>query len=258
MRQILGRAGAALVIVALLVPWQSLDAQVERQGRWDIVPRIGYVMWDDAGGLQDPVFNGGACDYPDFNQTCASAANSLMAGLSALYWFVDAFAIGVAFDVARPVTNGAYFLPAEMTISGASQLTLVSQRLTVLQYQVEGEFAPNWKLAPVVMGGIGGYTVYGDPPKSDAAAVTGFKSQSDLMFSIGVGLDWALGAAGGLRLSVTDMVYTGWDREGLNVVDPAYQSAVWPDLIPAPPEASETLHNFNIALAFTFVPGGRR
>jgi hypothetical protein len=257
MRKILRWGGSVLVIGALLVPAQTLQAQ--RQGQWNVTPRLGLVFWDKAAGLQDPVLRSEDCDYPQFNQECASGANNLIAGISTLYWFSESFSLGLAFDVARPVTNGAYFPAASMEIAGRRQLTLVNQRLTILQYQVEGEWAPPLgRIAPVVVGSVGGYTVYPEPAKEDQAAVTGFGRFSDVMFSVGLGLDWAAGSSAGLRLILTDMIYTGWERGKLNPVDPAFQTDLFPDLLPPPPEAKSTLHNFNLALAFTFVPGGRR
>jgi hypothetical protein len=243
-------------MVALLVPLQTLHAQ--RQGQWNITPRLGLVFWDKASGFQDPVLSGGDCDYPQFNHTCGSFTNNLMAGLSALYWFADAFAVGLAFDVARPVSNGAYFKAASMESRGIQELTLVSQRVTTLQYQVEAEWTPSTgRLSPFLTGGVGGYTIYLDPPKADQASSTGFESFSDLMFSVGIGIDWGLGSAGGLRLALVDMIYTGWEREKLNPVLPAYQTNLFPDLMPPPPDEKSTLHNFNLQLAFTFVAGGR-
>lgn len=256
MRHFIRLGSTALVLVAILVPSQALHAQ--RQGRWSVAARLGLVAWDKAAGIQDPILASSDCDYPALNQTCASTGNSLMGGISALYYIANSIGIGLAFDVSRPITNGAYFPAAEMEFQGAQDLTLVNQRLTILQYQVAGEWSLDRKLSPVVTGGVGGYTVYPDPPKEDAAATTGFQNFSDVMFSVGLGLDWAVSAAGGLRLSVTDMIYTGWERSALNPVAPAYQTNVWPDLLPEPPAESSTLHNINLALAFTFTPGGNR
>jgi hypothetical protein len=130
--------------------------------------------------------------------------------------------------------------------------------VTTLQYQLEGQLSPfTGTLQPYLSGGFGGYTIYLDPPKADQAASTGYESFSDLMFSIGIGIDWALGSAGGLRLAVVDMIYTNWEREKLNPVAPAYQTNLFPDLLPPPPDEKSTLHNINLQLAFTFVAGGR-
>lgn len=257
MRNILRWGAAALIVMALGAPLQTLQAQ--EKGQWNVTPRLGLVFWDQASGLQDPVLSGGDCDYPQYNHECASLTNNLMAGLSALYWFAEGLAVGLAFDVARPVTNGAYFTAANMETAGLQELTLVSQRVTSLQYQVEAEWAPlRGGFSPYLTGSVGGYTIYLDPPKADQASATGFESFSDVMFSLGVGLDMAFGSAAGLRLALVDMVYTNWEREKLNAVSPAYQTNLFPDLLPPPPDEKSTIHNFNFQIAFTFVPGGRR
>ena len=248
---------AALILLALVGPLQTLQAQ--EKGEWNVTPRLGLVFWDKASGFQDPVLKSGDCDYPEYNHTCASFTNNLMAGLSALYWFAEGVAVGLAFDVARPVTNGAYFTAANMQTAGEQELTLISQRVTTLQYQVEAEWAPlRGGFSPYLTGGVGGYTIYLDPPKADQASATGFESFSDVMFSVGLGLDMAFGEATGLRVALVDMVYTGWEREKLNAISPDYQTNLFPDLLPAPPDEKSTIHNFNFHIAFTFVPGGRR
>ncbi len=257
MRYLPNWGSALLVVGALLAPSGPLHAQ--RQGRWMITPRIGQVFWDDAAGLQDEVLNSDKCDFPEFNQTCAVFTNNVQAGISLLYGVAQRFSVGLSFDVTRPVTNGAYFPPVEMEIGGEQQLTLLSQRLTIVQYAVEGEWGPSLgRIAPYVVGSIGGYTVYMEPAKVDFAGVTGFQRFGDVMYSLGAGLDFALGSAAGLRLEFRDMIYTGWDRDRLYPVLPRFQASLFPDLIPPPPDASGTLHNLRLALAFSFVPGGRR
>ena len=257
MRHLIRWGCSALVLAALLVPWQTLHAQ--REGRWNVTPHIGLVLWDNASAIQDPVLSSGDCDLPELNQECAKLTNNLMAGISALYWVQEKIAVGLTFDVARPISNGAYFTPAVMEVAGEQSLSFVNQRLTVLQYAVAAEFAPSIaRLSPFVNGSIGGYTVYPEAGKTDFAAVSGFETFTDIMFSVGVGLDYALGESGGIRLELRDMIYTGWEREKLNPVRPEFQTALFPDIAPVPPDESSSLNNFRLSLGFNFVPRGRR
>ncbi len=53
------------------------------------------------------------------------------------------------------------------------------------------------------------------------------------------------------------MIYTGWDRNQLNPVQPQYQTSLFPDLVPPPPDDSSTLNNFRLSIGITFLPGGR-
>lgn len=255
MRKFIRWGAVTLALAGVLAPLQTLHAQ--GQGRWEISPRIGLVFWDNASALQDPLLSGGDCDFPEFNHECASTFNSLMAGISALYGITDQIQLGLAFDVSRPVSNGAYFPAATIEIGGLQQLTLVSQRLTVIQYQVEGEWSPTFaRLAPFVTGGLGGYTVYKDAAKADQAGVTGFETFTGLMFSVGVGLNWAFGEGAGIRAELRDMIYTDWDRNELNPVLPQFQTDLFPDLLPEPPGDSSTLNNFRLSVGFFFIPGG--
>lgn len=258
MRHLLRWGSSTLVIAALLVPSHTVHAQ-RAAGQFQITPRLGYVAWDNASGIQDPVLNSGDCDYPQFGQECARGTNNLMAGISALYGLTNNLSLGVGFDVARPVTNGTFFSAAEIEIAGLQELTLINQRLTVIQYTAEGQFAfAVGRIAPFVVGSVGGYTVYKEASKSDFAGTTGFERFGDLMFSVGLGLDFLLAAGSGFRIEVRDLVYTGWDRAQLNPVRPEFQTELFPDLLPAAPGESDTLHNFMLAIGFVFVPGGAR
>lgn len=256
MRHFTRTSSVALVLAGtLLVPLQGLHAQQE--GSWEISPRVGLVFWDDAAGIQDPVLNNDKCDFPQFGHECAGTFNNLMAGLSAHYGINDQIAVGLSFDVGRPVSNGAYFPAVAIEIGGVQDLTLISQRLTIIQYQIEGEWSPKFaRLAPFVVGTFGGYTVYKEPAKADHAGVTGQETFAGPMFSLGVGLNYAFGEAAGLRVELRDMIYTDWDRNELNPVMPDFQTDLFADLLPAPPDESSTLNNFRLSIGFFFIPGG--
>jgi hypothetical protein len=63
-----------------------------------------------------------------------------------------------------------------------------------------------------------------------------------------------LGETAGFRVEIADMIYTGWDRSQFDPVALAYKTDLYPDLLPEPPSASSTLHNFRLSLGFDFVP----
>jgi hypothetical protein len=238
----------------MLVPLQTLQAQ-ERTGNWNVFARVGLVAWDKAAALQDPVLASGECDYPANGMTCSSVWNNVMGGIGLLYGLNENLSVGLTFDVARPVSNGAYFPAAAMQAAGEQELTFVNMRMTIVQYQVAAEWAPGFaKLSPYVSGSLGGYNVYRSASKIDQAGVTGSETFADIMFSIGVGLDWSLGETTGFRVEIADMIYTGWDRSLLDPVALGYKTELFPDLLPEPPSESSTLHNFRFSLGFDFVP----
>ncbi len=248
-----------MVIAALLMP-QTLDAQ-ERKGRWNIFPYLGLVAWDNAAAIQDPVLGSSKCSYPELGMDCSSFWNNLQGGISANYFLTEMFQIGLAVDISRPVSNGAYFPAVEMEVSGQQSLSFVNQRITIADAIAQVEWMANSSFAPFVNAGVGWYVVWPEASKSDQAAVTGYESFSDLMLNVGVGLDWRLGDTTGFRVEVGDQIYTGWERDGLYPIldDPAvfpiYATELYPDLVAAPPEAKTTLHNFRLLLGFTFMPG---
>jgi hypothetical protein len=248
-----------LVIAALLMP-QTLDAQ-ERKGRWNIFPYLGLVAWDNSAAIQDPVLSNSKCSYPELGMDCSSLWNNLQGGIGANYFLTDMFQIGLAVDFSRPVSNGAYFPAVNMEVSGQQSLSFVNQRMSVADVIIQGEWMANSRFAPFVNAGVGWYFVWPEASKNDQAAVTGFESFNDLMFNIGVGLDWRIGTSTGFRLMVGDQIFTGWERNGLYpiltdfTVFPNYATELYPDLADQPPAASETLHNFRLLLGFTFMPG---
>ena len=240
-------AGAASLFVAGAAPAQEA-------GEVTVVPRLAYLAWDQAAGIQDPVLQGDLCDYPEIGMQCVGAGNNVTAGLSILYDLRSRIRAGVSFEVTRPVSNGTYFSAAELNTPGASRLVFVNQRLTMALFGAVVEVRPvESRLSPFLEGGLGAYVLYLDPAKSNGA-----ERFTDLSLTLGGGIEIPIAAAAGLRLHLRDVILTGWDRERLNAVDPAFENTRFPDLVPAPPDASETLHNLWLSVGFSFRPGGPR
>jgi outer membrane protein W len=250
----------ALFFAALLAPLHTLEAQ-DREGRWQIYPRLALVAWDNAAAIQDPVLSKGKCDYPNVGMECSSMWNNLQGGISASYFFTNALAVGLAVDVARPISNGAYFPAISMEVAGEQFLSFVNQRLTIADAMAQVEYVLSiGSLRPYLNGGVGIYAVWPEANKSDQHAVTGYESFTDLMFQIGFGIDFAVGSNTGFRIELTDQIYTGWERQNLYTTFdsnqlPDYSSTLYSDLVEAPPDEKTTLNNFRLALGFTFIPG---
>lgn len=260
MRNVLRMGSAVLVCTALLVPWRSLDAQ-DRQGSWIIYPRIGLVAWDDAAAIQDPLLSGGSCDFPEVGMECSSVWNNVQAGISTAYYMTPSIGIGLAVDLSRPVSNGAYFPAVSLEVAGEQRLSFVNQRLTIADAVAQVEWAPSvGAFKPFLTGGIGMYAVWPEAKKEDKAGVTGFQSFSDVMFQLGVGIDWSIGETTGFRIELSDQIFTGWER---GTLDPTFQTAelpnfstqIFPDLVESPPDESGTLNNLRLMIGFTFMPG---
>lgn len=230
----------------------SLAAQ--QAGQITVAPRVAYLAWDKAAGVQEPVFQNDLCDYPEIGVECEGAGNNVTGGLSVLYGVTPQVRVGVSFEVTRPVANGTYFDAAELNTPGQARLVFVSQRVTVALYGAVVQFAPvRERISPFVEGGVGGYLLYLDPERSN-----GFEKFNDIAFTVGGGLDIPIGGSTGFRIHVRDVILTGWERERLNAVDPQFANTRFPDLVAVPPAESATLHNLWLSLGFTFVPGGAR
>jgi opacity protein-like surface antigen len=215
-------------------------------GRFSVTPVLGYMHWDNASALANKKADG----QGGFTKTATT--DNLTFGLSADYHVVPALGVGFYFEAARPTTRGDYF-PSALFNFGANlpaELSVVSQRVTVLMYGVEGTFRFGvGRLQPYVGAGAGAVTVNADPQQSNANA-----SFTHPSFQVGGGLGWRTSENTALTLDVRDYVFTSWNREQLNAVDPSFQNTIFPAANGNPPAAKSTLNNIRLALGFTFVP----
>jgi hypothetical protein len=109
-----------------------------------------------------------------------------------------------------------------------------------------------------VTGGVGAVTVNTDPQQQGSN-----RSFTEGQFQLGGGLGWRLGTTTALRVELRDFVFTGWDRDRLNVVstDPNACGGPCPNttFLAAngnPPEKKSTVHNLRLAIGFSYVPQG--
>jgi hypothetical protein len=195
---------------------------------FEIGPRLGYVKWKEATGLQ----------------------NSAMLGVDALYRFSSRLGVGVRLDVSRPGTDSQYFA-AEQSFGDTTLIFAVSQPVTVLQYGVQARFETGGSLGAFLKGGAGGYTVTLDPQSA-----RGRISVSDWNFAVGGGVKLRTGGGTAVTLEVQDLIYANFNRENLNPVEPRFRPRRFPDVVPAQTPFEGTAHNIYGAITFMFTPGG--
>lgn len=215
----------ALTILAVGAT-RGLDAQIVAR-QFQIGPRAGTIGYDDASGIE----RGG------------------LLGVDATYFLTPNFGIGFLLDLSRPETDGSFF-PAELTIQDTTFVYQVTQPLTIINGQVEGVFALNaGRLSPFVTAGIGSYRIYLDPQVAG-----GPRSFTNVSYSIGGGVNLRVGESSGFRVEVRDQVFSKFDRDRLNPVNPRFSPSRYPDLVSPPVAAKSTIHNIALLLAFSFVP----
>jgi hypothetical protein len=223
--------GSAMLrkILVSVVAVGAFAAPAAAQRQFQVGPRVGYTRFAEKTGIE----------------------SSAMIGLDAMYSPINNLAIGVRFDYARPVTDGAYF-PTEMTFGDTTMLFTVSQPLTVVHYAVAAEYSIGNRLSPFVNGAVGGYRISLDPQAATAAT-----SFHQLLFVVGGGVDFQVSSGTSIRLSVADLIYNKFDRANLNPVDPRFAPVLFPDAIPPQAPFEGAAHNIHFALAFSFAPGGQ-
>jgi hypothetical protein len=151
---------------------------------FEIGPRLGYVKFKEATGLQ----------------------GAAMLGLDAFYRLGANLGLGVRLDVARPATDEQYFA-AEQSFGDTTLIFAITQPVTVIQYGVQARFEMGGSLGFFAKGGGGGYTVTLDPQSA-----RGRVSTSDLHFAVGGGVRLRTGSGTSVMLEVQDIIYANFRR----------------------------------------------
>jgi len=223
-------------------PVQAAPASLEPTRRFTVTPHVGTIHWDESSALANKV----ADDDGSFTKSVVTP----MVGISAIYNVLRQVGLGAYFDAARAETRGDYFPTVLFKYGSDIDLNVVSQRVTVLLYGLQGQFQiPLGRFEPYVAGGFGGSTIFTDAQQND-----GNRRINSTSAQVGGGLGYQVGG-GRIVLDVRDYVLFDWDRDKLNpATNPAFQNTTLPSVNPTPPEEKSTIHNFRIALGFSFVP----
>ncbi|MBA3557273.1 MAG: outer membrane beta-barrel protein [Gemmatimonadaceae bacterium] len=234
------RSALAGLVLGIATP--AAGAQSFQAGKFTVTPVFGTIRWDDASALANKQANESGV-FTDNKIT-------LTYGLTADYQIRQQFGVGFYLEAARPETRGDYFPSLLLTFPASAELRVVSQRVTVLMYGIQGSVGHDFgRIRPYISGGGGAVTVNADPQQSDRNA-----SFTHPQFQIGGGLGFRIGSRTALRLDLRDYVFTDWDRDQLYPVNRDFQNTLFPAANGNPPPEKDTVHNFRIALGFSFVP----
>jgi hypothetical protein len=214
----------------------ALSAQAGAR-QFHVGPRAGNIQYEEVSGLK----------------------SSGILGFEANYFLTRNLAIGMLIDASRPQTDGKFF-PAELSFRDTTMIFEVSMPVTVVNAQVQGVLQYELgRIAPFVTGGVGVYKLYLDPQVATLPTTI-----TNLSLSLAGGLNLRTGSSSAVRLEIRDHIYTDFDREQLNPVDPRYRlnegrlstapPARFPERIPPPPASKSTLHNLTLLVGFSFMP----
>jgi len=240
-----GVACAVLLLAPMGAGAQQDDAATERL--WRVVPSFGAFIYDEASALEDAPFFGGELSFP----------------------VSEFISLGTSITFARPEVDGQQFPYALFQVANDSLVLFeVGQQVTQLSYAALASVGSDFGRVRVYgQGGIGGWTVFMDPQsQTSLAKIGGEDNMSGILIPVGAGVVFDVGSRAGIRLDVRDEIYTDFDRERLNPVEPRFfndctdhdqqLTVCFPELNPTPTEASSTLHNIRLTLGFEFTPGG--
>lgn len=230
MRRLLisGLALAALVATADRAEPQAVAKQFQ------VVPAAGWTTHDNASALDAAPF----------------------LGVDASYFLTRNLAFGLQFYAARPVTKGEDLPLALMDFGDTTFIYAVSQHVTTVGAGVQLQYhIPFNQIEAFALGGAGVYQIYLDPRRTQDVS-----RHSGPTVTLGGGLSYAVSEAVGVRIEARDMIWMDYDRSVLDATErtPYVRNNRFPDLIAAPPEAKDVVHNFRFALGFSFIPGQSR
>ncbi|MBI4540641.1 MAG: outer membrane beta-barrel protein [Gemmatimonadetes bacterium] len=217
-------AGIAAALAA--APLAVAYAQV-RTGTFQVTPYAAFLSPDNSSAIRD----------------------AGMVGIEAAYYFAPSFAVGVTGNFGRSKSDGTYFGAARFPL-GDSLVTLhIDQKLSIATYGAIAKVGLSvGRLSPFVAGGVGGYFLFLDPQSNDKPVTV-----SDLGFEVGGGFHLALTERAGIRADLRDLVFTGYDRDALNLVNPRFRTDTF--LEGAPPPEKATIHNVRVSFGFSYLSG---
>jgi hypothetical protein len=213
----------------------ALQAQAPNQ--FSVGAHMGYTQYADGTALENAPFFGLDAAY--------RFANFGLGGLDV--------GLGFTFAAARPVTRGDQFPVVAFDFGDTTFLYTVAQRITQLQYGVQGVLGHSFGRARLYgMGGGGLYTTF-----LDARQTLSSETITEPMGIIGGGLEYAVGQNFGFRAEVRDFVMFQYDRDRLDPTVGYSQDRRIMDALPPPDPTKSTLHNIQASLVFTYVPNRR-
>jgi hypothetical protein len=244
---VLRRALGAACALALLLPAAGVAQEADGERAWRVIPSFGGFVYDDASALETSPFVGGELMFP-------------------VSQFIS---LGASVSFARPEVDGSQFPLALFQVSNDTTVLFeVGQQVTHVSYTALASVGTSFGRVRVYgQSGVGGYTLFLDPQANTSLAKIGAPDKiNGLLIPVGAGLSFDVGSRAGIRIDVRDEIFTDYDRDILNPVEPRFfndcvdhfqESLVcFPELNPTATEAKSTVHNIRLTLGFEFTPGG--
>ncbi len=219
-------------VVAVALSATAGAAQVPNQ--FTVGAHAGYTQYGDASALENEPFIGVDAVY--------RLANLGLGGLDV--------GLGFTFAAARPKTRGDQFPVVAFDFGDTTFLSTVSQRVTMLQYGLQGVLGHSFgRVRLYGMGGGGAYTTFLDSRQNVRS-----EAYTKPMGLIGGGLEYAVGRNFGFRVEARDMLLMDYERDRLDPTVGYTHDSIVRDVLPPPDPAKSTIHNIQASIVFTYVP----
>jgi hypothetical protein len=221
----------------LAVALSATATMAQAPNRFTVGAHAGYTSFGDASALENEPFMGVDAVY--------RFANFGLGGLDV--------GLGFTFAASRPVTQGDQFPVVAFDFGDTTFLSTVAQRVTMLQYGLQGVLGHSFgRMRFYGMGGGGAYSVFLDSRQNVSS-----QSFTKTMGLIGGGLEYAVGDNFGFRVEARDFVMFDYDRDRLDPTVAYSHDRIVRDVLPPPTPAKSTIHNIQASIVFTYVPNRR-
>ena len=226
-----------LIPAVLAVALSVTAATAQVPNRFTVGAQAGYTKFGDASALEDAPFIGVDAIY--------RLANLGLGGLDV--------GLGFTFAASRPVTRGDQFPIVASDYGDTTILSTVAQRVTMLQYGLQGVLGHSFgRVRLYGTGGGGAYTTFLDSRQNVSS-----QAYTKPMGLVGGGLEYAVGDNFGFRFEARDLVLLDYDRDRLDPTIGYTHDNIVRDVLPPPDPAKSTIHNIQASLVFTYVPNRR-
>ncbi len=225
------------LIAGIVMALGAITVQAQAPNQFSVGAHTGYTQFADGTGLE----------------------NSPFFGLDAAYRFAEFglggldVGLGFSFAASRPVTRGDQFPLVAFDFGDTTFLFSVAQRITLLQYSLQGVLGHSFGRARVYgTGGGGMYTMFLDARQTLSSEV-----HTKPMAMLGGGVEYAVGRNFGFRVEVRDLVLLDYERDLLDPTVGYTQDRRIMDVLPPADPTKSSLHNIQASLVFSYVPNRR-
>lgn len=190
-------------------------------------------------------------------EKAASQETAGVIGLDAEYAINKYFGLGTALDIGRGNTRREDFTQrlrfGNPAVAGGDTIYYqqLGQPVNTLNLTLFGSLRVPGKVSPYAVGGVGSYVLI-----MDALANGSTRYMSGLSLTGGAGVNIKFSEQYGIQFDVRALQFQNFERGKLDPSDGRFPNSWFPEDLPTPPAAKNSVLNTTFTLGFRYVPQG--